>query len=62
MTPGKLDEPNDELLFRYVADRCTAPERLELKDWLRRDAANANRVEEMRRIWWASRPPRARVT
>jgi transmembrane sensor len=60
MTPGKLDEPNDELLFRYVADRCTAPERLELKDWLRRDAANANRVEEMRRIWWASRPPRAR--
>lgn len=60
MTPGKVDEPNDELLFRYVADRCTAPERQELESWLRRDAGNANRVEEMRRIWWASRPSRAR--
>lgn len=60
MTPGKLDDPIDELIFRYVANRCTAAERLELEGWLRRDAGNANRVEEMRRVWRASRPPRAR--
>jgi transmembrane sensor len=60
MTPRAFDEPTDELLFRYVAGQCTSPERLNVEGWLRRDAGNASRVENMRRIWHASHPSPAR--
>ncbi len=55
MTPGGLDDPSDELLFRFIADRCTAPERAEVDAWLRRDPANARRTDDLRAIWLASR-------
>lgn len=55
MNPGALDGPNDELLFRFVAGQCATPECVEVEAWLRRDHDNVRRVEQMRRIWLASR-------
>jgi transmembrane sensor len=49
-----FDSPSDELLFRYVANECTATERQEVEQWRSRDAAHAKRVEDIRRIWHAS--------
>lgn len=57
MTPGA---PTDELLFRYVAEQCSAPERGAVEAWLRSDPANERRLEDVRRIWHASRGPRSR--
>jgi transmembrane sensor len=51
MAPSEIDDPSETLLFRYVADQCAAPERLAVERWLRRDAANERRVENIRRIW-----------
>lgn len=56
MNLGVPDEPSDELLFRLLAGQCTAPERADVESWLRRNPDTARRVEEMRRLWLASRP------
>jgi transmembrane sensor len=60
MNPGVPDEPNDELLFRFVAGQCATPERVGLEAWLRRNSDNARRVEQIRHIWLASRPKSSR--
>lgn len=57
MTP---DAPSDELLFRFIAELCSASERGAVEVWLRRDPANERRVDDVRRIWLASRPVPAR--
>lgn len=57
MTP---DAPADELLFRFIAELCSAPERGAVEGWLRRDPANGRRLEDIRRVWRASRPAPAR--
>lgn len=55
MTPGASNDPTDELLFRFIADRCTAPERDVVEHWLRRDPANDRRLDDIRALWGASR-------
>ena len=57
MTP---DGPTDELLFRFLAQLCTASERAAVESWLRGDPANGARLEDIRRIWLASRPAPSR--
>ena len=57
MTP---EAPTDELLFRFVADLCPAPERAAVEAWLRADPANDSRLDDLRRIWAASRPTPSR--
>ena len=51
MTP---DTPTDELLFRFIAERCSASERELVELWLR-DPANGRRLDDIRAIWLASR-------
>lgn len=48
--------PTDELLFRFLADHCSAPERAAVESWLRSAPANERRLEDIRRIWIADRP------
>ena len=48
------DDPTDELLFRFIAERCTAAERELVELWLR-DPANGRRLDDIRAIWLASR-------
>jgi transmembrane sensor len=50
MSAENPDEPADELLFRFIADRCSAHERAAVETWLFRDPANDERLEEIRRI------------
>ena len=57
MTP---ELPADELLFRFIADLCSAPERGAVETWLRADTANQRRLDDIRRIWGASRPTPSR--
>ena len=57
MTP---DAPTDELLFRFLAQLCSASERAAVESWLRSDPANGRRLEDIRRIWSASRPAHSR--
>jgi transmembrane sensor len=54
------DAPTDELLFRHLAHQCSAAERAAVEGWLRRDPGNERRLDDMRRIWLASRPVPAR--
>src|ERR1019366_9128329 len=56
MKPDVRDDPNDELLFRFVAGLCVTLERAEVEAWLRRDRVNERRIHDIRRIWLASRP------
>jgi transmembrane sensor len=56
MPPEHFDDPTDELLFRFIAERCSTSERGIVEGWLRRDPANARRLDDTRRIWLASRP------
>jgi ferric-dicitrate binding protein FerR (iron transport regulator) len=48
------DDPTDELLFRFIAERCSASERELVEAWLR-DPANGRRLDDIRAIWLASR-------
>ena len=52
MTPGA---PTDELLFRYVAGLASASERGAVDAWVRADPSNEQRLDDVRRIWAASR-------
>ncbi len=54
MTQDANDDPTDELLFRFIAERCTAAERELVELWLR-DPANGRRLDDIRAIWLASR-------
>jgi ferric-dicitrate binding protein FerR (iron transport regulator) len=53
MTP---DAPTDDILFRFIAELCSASERGTVESWLRADPANGRRLDDVRRIWAASRP------
>ncbi|MFI5233667.1 MAG: FecR family protein [Gemmatimonadales bacterium] len=56
MPSEQFDAPTDELLFRFIAEQCAASERGVVEGWLRRDPANVRRLDDLRRIWLASRP------
>ena len=50
------DDLNDDLLFRFVADQCTASECADVERWIRIGRQNARRVETIRQIRRASVP------
>jgi transmembrane sensor len=60
MRPRDSAEPADEVLFRFVAGRCTTAEIIAVERWIELAASHARRVEALREIWNASAPAPAR--
>ncbi len=53
-----MDTPSDVLLARYLAGECSSAEARDIEAWSAASPAHRARLEQLRAIWTARRPPR----